>query len=89
VIAAEGTSVTWDRDTGAWEEFRTSGPKCILGTRAAYDEQSDRIVLFGGLDLDAFTVSDQTWAYHLNAKNLDRDESRRATGRRQLPRQGL
>jgi N-acetylneuraminic acid mutarotase len=66
VIAGEGTTVTWAPKTGAWEELTTTGPTGTLGARTAYDIGSDRMILFGGLDIDANSVSDQTWAYDLD-----------------------
>jgi hypothetical protein len=67
LVTANGETVaSWDPQSSVWEERQAPGPTGILGAAATYDAQSDRIILFGGLDVAGRSVSDQTWTYDLD-----------------------
>ncbi|NIN64507.1 MAG: hypothetical protein GTO63_07350, partial [Anaerolineae bacterium] len=75
VLFGGGAGVIALGDTWAYhlndEEWRnmapTGGPAAVLGHRMAYDAQSDRVILFGGMEeVFPLRVSDETWAYDLN-----------------------
>jgi N-acetylneuraminic acid mutarotase len=57
---------TWayDYNTNTWTEM-AKGPEDHLGYRMAYDSESDRSILFGGMDL-SFKLYNDTWAYDFN-----------------------
>lgn len=61
-------SETWayDVSTNTWEK-RNPGPikppKGLLGTRMTYDSESGVVILHGGLDVNSFRFSRDTWAY--------------------------
>jgi N-acetylneuraminic acid mutarotase len=46
------------------------GPKDHLGARIAYDSESDRMILFGGLGKD-WLFYDDTWAYDYNTNTWE------------------
>jgi N-acetylneuraminic acid mutarotase len=50
--------ITWKR--------MSDGPKGLLGARMVYDAESDRMILFGGLDFRAWVYLADTWAYDYN-----------------------
>jgi hypothetical protein len=67
------TEETWayDYNTNTWEKM-AYGPKNHLGARLAYDSESDRTILFGGLNAGKWNVADwfffdDTWAYDYNS----------------------
>lgn len=41
----------------------------MIGARAAYDTESDRVVTFGGLAHTSFILSDDTWTYDPGANS--------------------
>src|SRR5512143_3108436 len=41
-------------------------PYGYLGAQIAYDSESDRLILFGGIDFRTGTFFDETWSYDLN-----------------------
>ena len=62
-----GMNETWayDTNTVTWKRM-ADGPNWHLGGRMAYDAQSDRMILFGGLDVQDWFYYDDTWAYDYN-----------------------
>ena len=66
-----GNFDTWAYDVGAnvWTNMSPSThPPAMIGGRMAYDAESDRIVLFGGLST-SFTFYSSTWAYDFDANS--------------------
>ncbi|MHA2143215.1 MAG: Kelch repeat-containing protein [Candidatus Thorarchaeota archaeon] len=64
---------TWiyDFNANTWTEvFPASSPGLLLGAEMAYDTESDRIILFGGLRASS-TVQDETWAYDLETNTWE------------------
>ncbi len=61
-----GSGATWayDYNTNTWMEM-AKGPNRHVGPRLAYDSESDRVILFGGYDMNDFFYND-TWAYDFN-----------------------
>jgi hypothetical protein len=59
---------TWayDHNTVTWKRM-ADGPKNHLGGRLAYDAESDRMILFGGIDVKGWFLYDDTWAYDYNS----------------------
>lgn len=60
---------TLDTASGAIEQMGRGGPTGLVGVRGVYDAESDRVIAFGGLDVGAGGLSDDTWAY-----DVDRDQ---------------
>lgn len=69
-------SETWayDFDTDTWTNVEPStAPPPLLGARMVYDGESDRMILFGGLDAIAFATgggivyTNKTWAYDFDS----------------------
>jgi hypothetical protein len=65
-------SQTWayDCNTDSWTDLHAMGtPSGLLGAGMAYDTQSDRMILFGGLEIPLpansrpFVFHNETWAY--------------------------
>jgi hypothetical protein len=58
------TLETWayDVNTDAWTRL-ADGPNNMVGQRIVYDSESDRIIMFGGLDLTHFKFVGETWVY--------------------------
>jgi N-acetylneuraminic acid mutarotase len=64
--AFEPIAQTWlfDPATDSWEQASGPGaPTGLIGPSMAYDSESGRIVLFGGLDVGTFELRDETWLY--------------------------
>jgi hypothetical protein len=61
------TLQTWAYDANAdtWTRL-ADGPRNMVGQRIAYDSESDRIIMFGGLDFTHFKLVNETWAYDYN-----------------------
>ena len=61
------TSQTWayDFNTNTWTRL-ADGPSGRLGARVAYDSESDKVILFGGLTLPTGKVFNETWTYDFN-----------------------
>ena len=59
---------TWayDYNTNTWTQMKARGPAKHLGAVIAYDAESDRVILFGGFDFDAYKMFQDTWAYDYN-----------------------
>jgi len=61
---------TWayDHDTNTWTNMSPEvAPSPRGGFGMAYDNQSNRVVLFGGLDEDSGATNNETWAYGLES----------------------
>jgi N-acetylneuraminic acid mutarotase len=58
---------TWayDYNTNTWTEM-AKGPEDHLGYRMAYDSESDRSILFGGMVYPRIKLLNDTWAYDFN-----------------------
>lgn len=60
--------MTWayDLDTDTWEEMAPAvGPPRRTGHMMAYDHDSDRVILFGGITASDDALGD-TWSYDFN-----------------------
>lgn len=74
-LTAVGVGDTWayDFNNNYWEQL-SAGPLRRFGARMAYDSESDKVILFGGSDLDFVSGSqgdqsvsyNETWVYDLN-----------------------
>jgi N-acetylneuraminic acid mutarotase len=61
-----GLGETWayDTNTNTWENMHpTESPFGLIGARMVYDSESDRMILFGGLDAKSFSAIPDVWAY--------------------------
>lgn len=58
---------TWAYDVkkDAWTRL-ADGPMVMIGQRLAYDAESDRTIMFGGMTLPELKMVDETWAYDYN-----------------------
>ncbi len=74
IATEEGGTVTetwaYDVKKDTWTRL-ADGPmlmagEVLCGQRLAYDAESDRTILFGGLLLPSFRMVDETWAYDYN-----------------------
>jgi hypothetical protein len=58
-------SETWayDLNTNTWDQIESPrGPRAgNVGTRMAYDVESRKMILFGGIDLETFELIGETW----------------------------
>ncbi len=70
IVNRQPASDTWayDFNTNSWTDMNPiSSPTARLGDGMAYDAQSDRVILFGGITaLGGIPLSD-TWAYDFNS----------------------
>jgi hypothetical protein len=66
-IFGSATRETWayDYNTNTWKKM-AYGPKDYLGSRLAYDSESDRTILFGGLNVRDWFYCEGTWAFDYN-----------------------
>jgi N-acetylneuraminic acid mutarotase len=74
---------TWayDYNTNTWTRL-ADGPGKHIGARIAYDAESDRIILFGGINGSTYFLYDDTWAYDFNSDTWTRmDPPTRPPGR--------
>lgn len=83
---------TWvyDYDTNSWNEMNPSvSPPKRGASSLAYDEESDRIILFGGFYTGAASTSvmwNDTWAYDYNSNTwTNRTTESKPTGRALAP----
>jgi N-acetylneuraminic acid mutarotase len=70
-------SQTWahDANTDTWTRL-ADGPVIMLGHRIAYDAESDRTIMFGGLDMSKYKLVDETWVYDYNTDTWTNMEPR-------------
>ena len=59
---------TWafDMNTKTWTQMKSQGPPYHFGHSMVYDSESDRMILFGGYNIDDNVVINDTWAYDYN-----------------------
>jgi N-acetylneuraminic acid mutarotase len=75
-----GETWTYDFNTNTWMDMEpTDAPFGMLGAQMAYDAESDRVILFGGLDADVFetgvfTFYNDTWAYDFDTNTWTKME---------------
>jgi len=62
-----GSLQTWAYDIKEddWTQL-ADGPRLMTGQIMAYDSESDRIIMFGGLDLTLWEFVSETWVYDYN-----------------------
>lgn len=60
----KGDTWSYNYNANTWTEM-AKGPSRHVGPRLAYDSESDRVILFGGYDMNDFFYND-TWAYDFN-----------------------
>jgi N-acetylneuraminic acid mutarotase len=65
LLAEDGTTWAYDADADAWRESAAEAPPSRLWHAMAYDEGSDRVIVFGGTTRSDADLGD-TWAYDLN-----------------------
>jgi hypothetical protein len=71
------TSETWayDYNSNTWVDMQPKdAPFGLLGARMVYNAESDRMILFGGMDAGVLTGADDkwfddTWAYDFDSNN--------------------
>jgi hypothetical protein len=58
---------TWayNVQTNSWTKL-ADGPRPLVGQRIVYDSESDRIIMFGGIDASTFKPVNDTYAYDYN-----------------------
>jgi len=61
------TLETWayNANSDTWTRL-ADGPRNMVGQRIVYDSESDRIIMFGGVDFSNFKLVDETWVYDYN-----------------------
>lgn len=69
--ATGGATYTYEPVSGSVEQMRPGGPDGLIGVRAAYDAESDRVIAFGGWDLGP-DFNEQTWAYDVDMDSWTR-----------------
>ena len=71
-IASDSTW-TYDYNANNWTEVSPAfAPSPRLGSYMAYDSESDRVILFGGVSLSpSITVYNDTWAYDLDSNTWE------------------
>lgn len=72
-VDIKGHTLTYDPSLNSWVDTPSGiGPTALLGAAMAYDSGSDRMIVFGGLDLATFAENDETWAYDVDASTWER-----------------
>jgi N-acetylneuraminic acid mutarotase len=67
-IVPGGETWEYDLNTNTWTNMAPLvAPFGLLGAEMVYDAESDRMILFGGLDVETFEPFDDTWTYDLNS----------------------
>ena len=70
---AAGETWAFDFNNDTWADMQPAvSPFGIVGARMAYDEESDRMILFGGADADSFEPVDATWAYDFDSNSWEK-----------------
>lgn len=82
-VDIKGNPWAYDIGTNTWASKPSgSGPNALLGAAMAYDSTSDRMIVFGGLDLETFSANNETWAYDVDANAWEHmDPAERPTAR--------
>jgi hypothetical protein len=59
---------TWvfDMKTKTWTQMKSQGPAYSFGHSMVYDSESDCMIIFGGVNVDAKLAMNDTWAYDYN-----------------------
>ena len=57
----------YDFNTNTWMQMLAKGPAGHHNCKMAYDSESDRVILFGGIDAFSYKVFQDTWAYDFNS----------------------
>ena len=66
--AGAGETWAYDYNNDSWTQLHpATSPFGLVGARMAYDAESDRVILFGGAEVETFNPSNATWAYDTNA----------------------
>jgi N-acetylneuraminic acid mutarotase len=72
-VDIQGNPWVYDSATNAWAAKPSgTGPTALLGAAMAYDRGSDRMIVFGGLDLATFRANNETWAYDVDTAAWER-----------------
>lgn len=59
-----GQTWAYDTNTDTWTNMEPAeSPYDLLGARMVYDAESDRMILFGGADVETLQDQPETWAY--------------------------
>ena len=53
-------------ESNTWKRL-ANGPESMFGQRLAYDEESDRVIMFGGYNMGTDKLFAETWVYDLNS----------------------
>jgi hypothetical protein len=64
---------SFDIATETWKDLSSDSdaPRAKLGAALEYDQESDRMVLFGGLDPVDWVFSNETWSFDLNSNTWE------------------
>jgi N-acetylneuraminic acid mutarotase len=68
IIRSKNDTWAYDYNTNTWTRM-ADGPEDSIGARMAYDAESDRAILFGGIAWmgDGWDLRSDTWAYDFNS----------------------
>lgn len=78
-VDIEGHAWGYSPASNTWAQAEAgAGPSAALGSAMAYDAGSDRMILFGGLDLNASRENDETWAYDVGTNSWERMDPERS-----------
>jgi len=84
-VLAEVNGVTWsyDPEENTWQTLEIeTGPVALHGSRLVYDEGSDRMIVFGGDNFSLESMTDETWAFDLNAGTWEQMHPKKSPPRR-------
>lgn len=72
-VDIKGNPWAYDSAANSWaNKPSVAGPHALLGAAMAYDSESDRMIVFGGLDLATSSENNETWAYDVDASSWER-----------------
>jgi len=72
-VDIKGNPWVYDSVTNAWAAKPSgAGPTALLGAAMVYDSGSDRMIVFGGLDLATLRENNETWAYDVDSASWER-----------------